>query len=363
MRKINILYVIGQLGIGGAEKQALELIKGIDKRKFNVILCCLNNNSIDLAKELEKYCKVIILKKILPIDFTRIPRLIKIIRKYKIDIVHNDLSTANIWGTIAGKIEKKKVIVCLEVLPPYRRYDLVIDKAITLFADKIITYSKTNMEFFRKKLDFDKKKGCILYNGVDLKRFYVKRVKYIKKDFIVGIVANLSKVKNHQMFLKAAKLVLDKFPKTKFWIIGDGPEKKRLVELSKKLIINKNIVFFGLISNIPKILGKMDIFAMTSYSEGLPNALMEAMASGLPVVATNVGGIPELISDGEEGFLVETGDYKGLADKLIILIKKRKLNYVMGKKAKQKIKQFSIDKKVKNLQQIYIDLAEKHLKH
>ena len=165
------------------------------------------------------------------------------------------------------------------------------------------------------------------------------------------------------MFLKAAKLVLDKFPKTKFWIIGDGPEKKRLVELSKKLIINKNIVFFGLISNIPKILGKMDIFAMTSYSEGLPNALMEAMASGLPVVATNVGGIPELISDGEEGFLVETGDYKGLADKLIILIKKRKLNYVMGKKAKQKIKQFSIDKKVKNLQQIYIDLAEKHLKH
>lgn len=142
MKKIRVLYNIGQLSVGGSERQLLEFVKHVDSTRFEVIVCVLSR-SHELKGEFEKYCEVVVLGKRMPVDFTRIARLRKLMRERDVDVAHNDLSTANYWGTIAAKLEGKPSIVSAkgDVISG-RFYNRFLYKPICQLADLIVVNSR-----------------------------------------------------------------------------------------------------------------------------------------------------------------------------------------------------------------------------
>ena len=134
---------------------------------------------------------------------------------------------------------------------------------------------------------------------------------------VVGIVAKLSHVKNHKMFLEAASLMTSERDDIEFLVVGDGPLRGRLEKLSGELGLGGRVHFVGASDDVPSVLKLMDVFVLSSRSEGVPNAVMEAMAAGLPVVATRVGGVPDAVVDGETGILVDPDDSRGVADAVL----------------------------------------------
>lgn len=211
-------------------------------------------------------------------------------------------------------------------------------------------------------------KILVQYSGVDLKKFrYYERDPKTEKIRILA-VGRLHKKKGLKYLLKAFKKVHQVHPTSRLIIIGDGDERKNLKRLRRKLRLSKYVKFCGDLHHrqIVKQLKKADIFCLPSITtkdgnhEGIPNAIKEAMATGLPIVSTWHGGIPELVTDKEEGYLVPEKSVEGLAEKIMILIKNPALRREMGLKGRSKIERnFDSSKQVRRLESIYAELMKK----
>jgi len=359
MKKLKILYVVGQLEIGGVELQLLELVKHINKSKFEIIICCLSEKT-SLLKEFEKYCKVIILKKILPIDITRISRIIRITKENNIDIVHNDVFPANFYGAIAGKFAKKPTIISYkQTQKNYLLKARIIDFFLSKLADKILVISESIKQMLVKKAFFSKNKLIIIKEGINFNDYRIKKIKKIK---VIGTAGRLVIQKNHFLFLDAAKLVLEKYPKIRFIVAGNGSLKEQLIKHSKNLKIEKNVFFLGEIRNMKRFYSKIDLFLLTSSYEGTPIVILEAIASNVPVIATNIPGTNEIIQNNKTGFLTEENAEK-IAEKLIYLIENPEIAKKTAKQARNKLKKkYSIKRKVKEMQELYQTLMKQDKK-
>lgn len=194
----------------------------------------------------------------------------------------------------------------------------------------------------------------VIYNGVDLKQFsYTKRPR--REKLIVGTVSRLCLEKGLDSLLWAAKLVLEKEPQIEFRIIGIGPEEQRLKDLSKNLGINSEVRFLGFQRNIPKSLSQFDIFALTPIRrESFGIAAAEAMATGLPVVATDISGLPEVVKDKVTGFVVPPGNSKAIASAIIKLVKNQELRDKMGKEGRKRVeKMFTLEKMLNEFYRLF----------
>jgi glycosyltransferase involved in cell wall biosynthesis len=171
---------------------------------------------------------------------------------------------------------------------------------------------------------------------------------------IIGIVARLAEVKDHSTLFRACKILNDNRIDFRLLVIGDGPLKSNLVKLADSLGLQNTIIFTGTRHDIPDLLNAMDIFVLSSISEGISLTLIEAMSCFLPIVATNVGGNPEVIVDGETGFLVPSQNAEALADKLILLMKMPDVRRRMGKAGRARaVKLFSMQKAVMSYEKCY----------
>jgi glycosyltransferase involved in cell wall biosynthesis len=196
--------------------------------------------------------------------------------------------------------------------------------------------------------------------GVDLEKYSVlgekeelrRSLGFSAEDKIVLCCAELSKVKNHKMLFKAWKKVVYSMPNAKLLIVGIGKLENILKSYVSKHQL-PNIMFLGYRQDISELLNIADIFTLTSTREGLPKAIMEAMACAKPVVATNVRGNRDLIEDGVNGYLIEVGDIEGLAQNIIKLLENDSLAKTMGAKGLEKIESYSLDKVLKEMEAIY----------
>ncbi|MCK4513518.1 glycosyltransferase, partial [bacterium] len=174
--------------------------------------------------------------------------------------------------------------------------------------------------------------------GVDLRRIADARVGeeltrelQIAGRTVVGIVAKLSPVKGHEHFLRAAAGIAKAHDDVAFLVVGDGPRRQMLTEMAKELEIEDAVVFAGARDDVPSLLKLMDVFVLSSLSEGSPNAVLEAMAAGLPVIATDVGGLPDIVIDGESGILVPPGDWEALEKAITELLADPERAAAMGR--------------------------------
>lgn len=174
-----------------------------------------------------------------------------------------------------------------------------------------------------------------------------------RDKIILGTAGRLHPQKVPQTYLRVAKRVLDCCPDVRFLHLGNGPLRGEVEGLSQQLGIQQSKHFFGLRHDVPKLLRAMDIFVLTSHNEGMPNAIMEAMATGLRCVVTNTGDCRELVHDGETGFVVPIGDTKQLADRILVLVRDRRLRGKMGAKGRKYIEAFNVHRMTQQYQELY----------
>lgn len=370
MNKINILYIIWSLGLGGAEKVVIDLCKKIDKDKFHPTVCCLNDKGV-FADELEDVgIEVIPLYKKPKFDPYIICKIYKLIKNKQTDLVHTHLWTANFWGRIAAKLSGVKVIVITEhnVDVWKKRTHFWADKLLSFITNKIIAVSNKVKEFYIKMTKISPDKFITIYNGVDLTKFNIQtNVLEKKKEFgikptdkVIVIIGRLEAAKAHHIFLNALKEIINRVQNFKAFIIGDGSLKQEIILLAKKLNLHHHVIITGLRKDIPELLSLADLFVLSSTREGFPITLLEAMSCGIPAVVTNVGGNSELCINGETGLIVDSNNPKALAEAIFILLTDQNLSGNFSKASKARIQTlFTTEIMTKNHETLYLNLLNK----
>ncbi|MBU0477116.1 GT4 family glycosyltransferase PelF, partial [bacterium] len=364
MQKTNILQIIATLDIGGAERQLVELVKRLDKNKYNVTVCCITRGG-PMEENLKKLgIEYHLLHKRFKFDFTVIFKLTRLIRQKKIDLVHTWNFTANAWGRLCAWVAGVPIIIASEhgTFSPVLKRQILVDKLLSKCTDKIITVSNNFKECIERIEKIPHEKIIAIHNGIDINEFGTSvnnanlknELKIDKECPVVGIVARLDPLKDHESFLRAAEYIIKKMPEVRFLIVGDGELRGKLESLAKEVGLSKKVIFTGFRRDITNILSIINVFVLCSISEALGIAVLEAMASSKPVVATNVGGIPEVVKDEETGILVPPGNPEALAESITRLLKNKEEARRIGLAGRRRVeKYFDIKLKVKKVEEIY----------
>ena len=361
--RIKILYLVNSSEIGGAEKSLLLLIDNIDRTKFEISVICLRGTGI-FTEELKIRNIPVFIFNIKKKPFS-IFNVYITIKRIKPDIIQSFLFISNIIGRIAGKLAGVKVIISSQrSVDKWRRwYHWKIDRLTSKFTTLIISNSFSGKRVLVEKGKIKSKKIIVIPNGVKSNQ---KRKPYLKREIgfdveetVIGTVGNLREVKDHKTFIKVASEISRKFQSIKFLIAGKGPLERELKKIAELSGLKKKIVFVGFIKEIEKVYSAIDIFVLTSFWEGCPLSILEAMSFGIPVVSFSVGDVPYIIQNGKDGFVVKDRDFTELIEKIKLLLKNETLRDKIGKNAKEKIRrEFTVEKMVKRYTDIYLNLLK-----
>jgi len=366
-KKINVLQLVEGFSLGGAEKKLMELVKCMDSNRFQTVVCSLGlgNEIEDEFKQLRKLgVKVVVIPRRRRIDLALITRIADLIRTNKIDIIMTTLFYADVLGALSGKITGVKAIFSWETTPSpdwLLKRRLWAYRFAVRFCKYVVAVSQSTARFLIERRGVPAEKVVVIPYGVDLRKYAtgdslkVRRELGLTKDNqVIGMIARFHPVKGHIYLINAAKEIVKEFPKVKFVFVGDGDLRSELEECVRTRNLDKNFVFLGYRSDIPDVIKAFDIFVLPSLYEGFPNVVLEAMASGKPVVATAVNGTEEAVVEGKTGFLVPPKDSNSLAEILLYLLK----NPAKAKKLAQNGRKwaeehFSLEKQVKSFEQLY----------
>ena len=371
---LRVFYVIDSFDLGGAQRQLLELVRHLDPHEFHVVVCPiwpLKNLEPDYV---QTGVEVTQIYKRHRYDFTVAFRLAQKMRQFKPDIVHTWLFTGGLWGRLAAILANAPIIVVGErTMLPDQKYPIYfwpINKILGHWTDQITVNCQFGMDIFYNK-GFKKAKLHLIHNGVDTERFrwnvntpsirtaMREKLGIAENMPVVSMVGRLTEQKGQEVFLKAIKIVIESGTDVRCLLIGDGEDREKLRAFSASLNITDKVLWLGKRMDIPELLSASDIFVLSSNWEGMPNVILEAMASELPVVATNVPGTAELLLDGITGFLVSIGDSDALAERLLILTRDPGLGKCMGKAGRDFCeKEFSLEQMVTNTSALYGRLVE-----
>ena len=355
--RVNILYVTLSLDIGGLEILLLEFLKALNRVKFNPSVCVLQEKG-ELITEIRRLgIPVYVISKKPGIDYTLPFKLLKLIKDKNIHIVHTHNSTPWLYAGLAVKMLKRVHLVHTKHsnLDARRKRLLKAESYLAKRTDYIIADAQDVFQFMMNKQAIPASKIKVIFNGIDIKKFAsLKRAENKEGKKTIGIIGRLVPVKDHITLLSAFKIVSQKLNAVELFIIGDGQLKENLIKYCQENGLNEKVKFLGARRDIPELMQQIDSLVLTSLNEGLSITLLEAMAAGLPVIATNVGGNPEIVKDNETGFLVPPKNPKLLAEKIITLLSDQKLANGMAEKGRKRAKEyFSIEKMVRSYEQLY----------
>jgi len=368
MSKVNILHLIGTTESGGAENVLLTLAASLNKRRYNSLVALLgqgklhawlkgNGIAVEVLDFSERYYSHINM----PLFISNLCHFIK---KRRINLVHSHLFGMNLYGCLATRLSGIPMIATVHdkyyVLEKGRRSFGY--KVIGTLCSKLVAVSYDIKDAIQNCTNLKADRIMVIHNGVDLGKYTgYTDIKSKKRELglppsvpIVGTVGELSPVKGHKYLLKAAAIVLKGSPHVKFLIVGDGHLRKNLESQCKELGIEQSVILLGFRNDVAELLKIMNIFTLTSISEGLSLAILEAMAAGKPVVATDVGGNSEIIVDDETGFLVPPRNPDAIASKIMLLLENEEIARDMGKRAQKRVEErFSLERMVKTYEELY----------
>ncbi len=359
---MKILYLTNHLNVGGITSYVFSLARGLRKKGHDVYLASSPGDRLDkfLGEGIE-YLKVPLKTKqeFSPQVFLSIFKALSFIKEKEIDIIHSNTRVTQVLGTLLSKYSGKVHVSTCHGFFKNR----LSRKIFPCWGKKVVAISDSVKEHLVKDFLLDEQKIELIYNGIDLSRFTsessfskaaLRRKFGLKGSPIIGIIARLSEVKGHIYLIQAMKEILEFYPKAQLFIAGDGKIKDELVKLARRLGVFENIVFVAEISDTVEALSVMDIFVMPSLNEGLGLSLMEAMAFGLPVIGSNVGGIKTLIQDGYSGVLVPAADSLSIAGAVVELLKDQKRAQYLGGNARNFINhKFSEEEMVSKTERLY----------
>lgn len=358
---------------GGAEKQILSFCQKISKGKFEVIVGCISKpdrllnaiNQFNIKTVCFGIRRIYSLRGIIEgIKFSYF------LKKERIDIIMTYHFGADIWGGIFASLARVPVIISNRRDAGFWRKTshIMAYRLTNRFVRKIITVSKAVNEMLIREENVPPQSIELIHNGIDLERFSSpvdktskKRELGIAQDaLVIGCVGNVRPVKGHSYLIDAAHSVVSTFPNAHFLMIGEYQANGWIEDKLNNLQLKDKVQLLGMRNDVSEILSACDICVLPSLSEGLSNALLEYMAAGKPIVATDAGGNAELIQHMVSGLLTKKADSKDLADKIIMLLENANLREKLSRQAKEDAKdKFPIEKMIKKYEKLFEELTER----
>ena len=373
MARRKVLWIIKGLSACGAEKLLSMSLPYLDRNTFDYQVVYLMKGRTDLVAEFQQQgIPVSCLNMEKAYDLRVVFRLFRLLRERRIDILHIHSPYAGIVGRLAAILAGVKAIISTEHELVERHHPLTRLGSVLTYPINNATIA-VSQAVARSLLRYKTTRpGTIhvVYNAIDLDALenvqtdpeMVKRSLGIdERRLVVGNVAHIRPQKGHQYLVEAARLVLDQWPEVSFVIVGRERKKDdliRLEELAQHLGIRDRIIFTGFRQDTLQVMNAFDVFVLPSIWEAFGIVLLEAMGLGKPVVATHVDGIPEVINEGIDGFLVAPYDSKQLARRILDLLRDDALRNRMGQKGRQKVlDKFGIEQSVKAVEKIYLSVV------
>jgi len=352
--KIPVLFLIDSLQVfGGAEKNLFTVSSGLNPDKYRAIVCCLKDgDGAEVFRDKGINIINLGLRRIYNFDaIKKAIQLISIIRKEKVKVMVTYLESSDFFGSIVGKISGVSVLISnrRDMGFNLKRRHIIAYKIINRFFTRIITVCEAVKEIIVKRENVHPDKIITIYNGVQLPELPNVNKLELKKSLgldankqAVTMLANFEPIKGHKDFLLVANEVLKKYDSVQFLLVGTGEDgyKQELQNFVDKLGIKNNVIFAGFRTDIPKVLSISDISVLSSNTEGFSNTILESFAVGKPMVTTAVGGNPEIVRDGINGFLVPPRNSDALTEAILKLLRNKELATKMGARGREDVMNF-----------------------
>ena len=370
-RPLNVLLMISSLEYGGAERQVVQLANYLPRERFNVSICSLSP-LVPLAEGLHDRGQLHIVEKRSKYDFSTVGRAAKLMRRLGTDVVHAFLFDAEMVARLAARRGGASVMIASERNTDYVR-PLVHSIALRLTrgrADAMIANSNAGKLFNMRTLGLPDEHIHVVHNGVDVSRFRPTDPSIVRRelgiaptDRVIGMVANFKRQKNHAAFFRMAEALLKRYPDCWFLCVGEplrdnaqGAEDyhREMRQLLATMSIEPRTRFLGKRQDMPEVYSACDVTVLTSEREGTPNVLLESMACGVPVVATNVADNAYVVPEGRVGHIVPLNDVPAMVERVAGLLDDPARRRAMGDAARAWVEsEFSIAALVRKTGAIY----------
>lgn len=363
----HVVHIIGTLSTGGTERALVNFVISADRCDFQHTVICFASRG-ELATVIEAAG--------IPVRVVRIrhrtllvslPRLARWLRREKVVVLHSHMYWAALWGRIAGRLGGVPIMVNTVHGPELwkNRRQVAIERWLNRWTARHIAVARDGMEIRLRRERVAQNRIVLIPNGVALPELprSPERVRAARATLglsadtpVCGSVGRLVVEKGYTHLLEALSLARREIPDLRWLSIGDGPLKSDLVARAEALGLQDAIIWAGLRQDVESLLPAMDLWVMSSVEEGLPVALLEAMGSACPIIATRIGGIPDAVDDGREALLVPVGDPAAMAAAMVALVRDPARAKSMGERARERAsKQYSIESVARRIEQVYRD--------
>jgi glycosyltransferase involved in cell wall biosynthesis len=361
---------------GGAERLAMGIATHLNPDRFESILCVSrwpsarygqwDSSGQQALEQLQQTgVRFLPLQRHRKVDVPAWARLERFLRRERVDVLHSHKFGSNVWGSIVGAAARVPVMLAHEHTWSYEGQPLrrVLDRElIARTSDRFIAVSREDRRRMTDVEGIDPKRTLFIPNGVA--PFPAATGRDVRAELgiapdaaVIGVVGLLRPQKAHDVLLRATAQIVRSYPQVRMLIVGDGPERERLERLVEELAIGQSVCFAGMRADIPDVLGAFDIAVCSSNFEGSPLSVLEYMDAGLPVVATRVGGLPDMVVPGETGLLVAPRDEAALAGALEELLRDPQRARSMGQRGRERRRsEFDLDGVVGRIEELYTEL-------
>lgn len=364
--KIKILHCLETVGSGGVEQRRLSLAKYLDSAIYEQAIVCSKIKDSLKEKFASQGIVVFVIGELKhPFNLAYFRRLLKVVREFKPDIIHGAVFEGVISAVVGGVFSAVKAIVIEETSEPANRSwrGHFFLKILSKFSNKVIATSPAVYQYLVEKIGIQKDKAVLVLNGVEplpepeaAETTRVKtELKLADQDFIIGTAGRL--LDDHKRFsdaIQALALLQKDIPQARLLIVGGGKDHDALVSLAASLAITDKVIFVGHQTDLRPFYSAMDIFLLPSQREGFGMVVVEAMFMGLPVIASDVGGLPSIVQNGETGFLVKPLNPAEISEKIKSLYANKPLRTRMGEAGKARAyKVFHAQRYVQDVEAVY----------
>lgn len=364
MAPIKVLHLITELDTGGAQIALLRLLACLDRQRYAAAVACLYNGQASVARQIGALG--------IPVTDLGMPsrwrldallRLYRLLRRERPHLLHTWMFHANLPGRILGRLAGVPIVISSQrTMGMEGAFRRTLDRLTAPLADRVICVSQAVAEYAVAAIGLPPDQLAVIPNGVPLEDFEPLPPREQARAALdlpaagplIGTASRAHPVKGLDVLLEAFSSLSQDFPAARLAIAGDGPQLPALERRAARLGCERRVTFLGRRQDVPLFLAALDAFALPSFHEGLPNAALEAMAAGLPVVASRVGGMPEAVEDGVTGFLVPPGDPRALAGALGRLLADPALARRLGEAARQRVARlYPLSRTVQETERLY----------
>lgn len=344
---LRVLYVVGNADLGGAENHVLALVRGLDSNHYRVqVVCPRPGPLVKSLRRLGVRVHTVDIVKAAPGDEYELSlpalwELASLVRRWHPDIVHSHLYPAHLHASLVAELQRVPAVLTTAHTLVVRPGDSWLAR---LTQSRTIAVSQAAKDLLVRG-GVPRSRIRVIRNGIEPRYFRdesaagreIRRQLGIRDGApVIGTIARLSPEKGHRQLLHIARDVLGQRPEARFLIVGDGPLKDELRTLAAGLGLTESVIFTGPRQDIPAVNHALDVFLLSSREEALPLAVVEAMAAGRPVVASAVGGVPEVVLDGATGFLCPPADHAGFVRAILTLIDRPDLRLELGARGRER---------------------------